>query len=373
MFDKKTWIIGVIFLFLLIVVSIFSTSNTSEQYPPYLVESPSPTGLKAIYTYLEQGDYDVSSEETLPATTEETLRILVNPPVFSDNNIENHYLDYVREGNTVVLAKENPDGLFNLQTEYAVTESFNTEPQTTTEADYQGEPLEVLQNSFLRLTVNDDDIVLLEDNAGALAIERKVGEGSLIVLLEPAWLTNEHITEHDHTAAIFNLIPFEESKTVIFDEYSLATSGGLVSYFELFPGWAYVLLVQGLIITIFILWNQGKRFGPIYPVREETVRLSNERVRALAIWQSKGKNYQASLQYQLEYLKEVIRERYGIPYHHSWKERLTRMEEKIDSISAKELDYIAQGIETISSRKSLNKHEYLSWSAKIDKIREEVE
>ncbi len=372
MFGKKTWIIGIILFLLLIVVSIFSTSNTPEQYPAYLVESPSPTGLKAIYTYLDKNGYDVSKEDTLPTMTKETLRILVNPPVFTDQTIENHYLNLLREGNTIVLAKENPDGLFNLETEYTMTEAFNSEPQTT-EADYQGETLKVLPNSFVRLVTNDDDNVLLEDNAGAVAIEREIGEGSLIVLLEPAWLTNEHITEYDHTQALFNLMPFEESETVIFDEYSLTTSGGLVSHFELYPGWAYVLLVQGIIITIFILWNQGKRFGPIYPVREETVRLSNERLRAIAIWQTKGKNYHTSIEYQLEYLKEVIRQQYGIPYHHSWKERLARMEGKTETISAKELDHIAQGIETISSRKSLNKQEYLSWSAKIDKIREEVE
>ncbi|MGP4039988.1 DUF4350 domain-containing protein [Gracilibacillus sp. D59] len=372
MFGKKTWIIGIIFFLLLIAVSIFSTSNTPEQYPPYLAESPSPTGLKAIYTYLEQNDYEVSNEKTLPSKTEDTLRILVNPPVFTDSNVENHYLDYVREGNTIVLAKENPDGLFNIQTEYKMTETLNSEPQTT-EINYQGETLEVLQNSFVRLAVTDSDTVLLKDNAGPLAIKRKIGEGYLIVLLEPAWLTNEQINKYDHTPVVFNLIPFDETEKVIFDEFSKVTSGGLVSHFELYPGWAYVLLLQGIIISIFILWHQGKRFGPIYPVREETVRLSNERLKAIAIWQVKGKNYQASIEYQLDYLKEAIRERYGIPYHKSWKERLAVLEDTLDTITAKELQFIAQGIETISSGNSLNKQEYLSWSAKIDKIRDEVE
>ncbi|WP_018932100.1 DUF4350 domain-containing protein [Gracilibacillus lacisalsi] len=370
MFGKKrSWIFGILFFLLLIVVSVFSTSNTPEEYPPYLVESPSPTGLKALYTYLEQNGHDVTQEEALPTMTKETLRVLVNPPVFTDQQTENHYLDYVRQGNTIVLAKENPDGLFNLKTEYALTGSESE----TTEADYQGEKLEVLQNSFVRLAANEDDNVLLEDDAGALAIERHIGEGSLIVLLEPTWLTNDQITKHDHTSAVFNLIPFKESGPVIFDEYSLTKTGGLVSHFELYPGWAYVLLIQGIIMAIFILWNQGKRFGPIYPVREETVRLSNERLRAIAIWQAKGKNYYASLEYQLDYLKEVIRERYGIPYQQNWTERLAGIAGKTDAISTKELDYIAQGIETILARKSLNKQEYLSWSAKIDKIREEVE
>ncbi|MGN8647168.1 DUF4350 domain-containing protein [Gracilibacillus sp. HCP3S3_G5_1] len=372
MFGKKTWIIGIVFFLLLIGVSIFSTSNTPEQYPPYLVESPSPTGLKAIYTYLDQNGYDVSKEETLPTISKETLRILVNPPVFTDQYTENYYLDYIREGNTVVLAKENPDGLFNLQTEYVVTEALNNESQTM-EANYQGNTLELIQNSSFRLEYNDDDTVLLEDDAGALAMERKIGEGSLIVMVEPTWLTNGQVTEHDHTPIVLSLIPFDEAGSIIFDEYSLVGSGGSLSYFELFPGWAYVLLVQGIIIMIFILWHQGKRFGPIYPVREETVRLSNERLKAIAIWQSKGKNYYKSIEYQLEYLKHAIRERYGIPYHQSWDKRLSMLEGKTKVISGKELQHLAQGIETILNKKSLNKQEYLAWSATIEKIREEVE
>lgn len=106
MFGKKrSWIFGILFFLLLIVVSVFSTSNTPEEYPPYLVESPSPTGLKALYTYLEQNGHDVTQEEALPTMTKETLRVLVNPPVFTDQQTENHYLDYVRQGNTIVLCQ----------------------------------------------------------------------------------------------------------------------------------------------------------------------------------------------------------------------------------------------------------------------------
>ncbi|MDX8046386.1 DUF4350 domain-containing protein [Gracilibacillus sp. S3-1-1] len=369
---KKIWIIGMVFFLLLIGASIFSTSQTPKSYPPYLVESPAPTGLKALYTYLGENGYDVTEEDRLPALSDQALRILVSPPVFTDNRTEEHYLDYIRQGNTLVLAKNNPDGLFSLKTDYVMPETV-PEEEVNTEAESQERTLHLMNRNSVRLSLETDDHILLEDEYGALAIEREIGNGSLIVLVEPDWLMNQYITEYDHTEAVFNLIPFEKANKIVFDEYSADTSRGTLSQFELYPGWAYTLLVQGLMITIFILWYQGKRFGPIYPVREETVRLSNQRLKAIAIWQTKGKNYYTSVEYQLEYLKEAIRSRYGIPYHQSWQKRLVTLAEHNTQFSANELRKIAQSIETIGQRKTLNKSEYLSLSTTIDKIREEVE
>lgn len=373
MLSKRTWIVAVVFFLLLILVSVFSNNNTPKPYPPYLVDSPAPLGVKGLYTYLDQNNYQVDDSDVLP-NTEKTgeLRFLIEPPIYSDNSVEQHYLEYIEAGNTLILAKQNPDSLFGIETEYAM-ETFLMEEDEVSEISHQFETFEVLHQNPYRIISDENDQILLEDELGPIGIERKIGKGSLIILSAPDWFTNDQITRHQHLNALCEVIPFQEAETIIFDEYSLTASGGTVSKFELYPDWAYILLVQGTILAIFILWHQGKRFGPIIPVREETVRLSDERLKALAIWQLKGKNFQPSLENQLEYLKEVIRSRYGIPYHKSWQDRLKSMEGRMTSIPAKKIHSIAAGFETISQQESLNKQEYLKWSEIIDKIRQEVE
>ncbi|WP_058305868.1 DUF4350 domain-containing protein [Gracilibacillus massiliensis] len=372
MLGKRTWIVAVVFFLILIGVSVFSSNNTPEPYPPYLIDSPAPTGLKGFYTYLNQNQYQVDDSESLPnQTSSGEVRFLLDPPIYSDNSVEKQYQDYLSNGNTIILAKQNPDSLFGIETEYAM-ETFLNEEEQTMEVTHQNDSFDVIHESLHRIITEEEDHILLEDEFGVLAIEREIGEGSLIVFTEPGWLTNDEITKEQHLDVLFEILPIQEAETIIFDEYGLIDSGGLVSPFALYPNWAYVLLVEGIIATILVLWYQGKRFGPIVTVREETVRFSDERLKALAIWQLKGKNYQPSIKDQLDYLKEAIRQRYGIPYYKSWQERLSSIEGKITSFSAKELNQIAKGFETISEQQSLNKQEYLKWSHEIDKIREEV-
>lgn len=372
MFKNKTWMFGILFFIILIVLSFFSTDNSPKEYAPYLVESPSPTGTKALYTYLEQSGQPIAQADILPQKVNDSeTRLLLNPPVFSDLEVNNHYSQYVENGNHLIIGKKNPDGLFDIETEY-VPETMIKEEETT-DIMISSESYQVFLETPFRLIEQEGDIVLLEDEYGVIALERAAGAGSYTVFLEPDWLTNEYITKHDHLPVLFRLFPFEEAAPIIFDEYSVATRGGVASSFELYPGWAYVVLVEGLVITILLLWHQGKRFGPVQPVREETARFSDERIKAIANWQLKGKNYKESLQSQLSYLQDIIRERYGIPYHLSWKDRMDKIKVRLTSLSEGDWKKMNEGIETTLEKQSINKQEYLHWSKLIDKIRKEVE
>ncbi|UOQ84198.1 DUF4350 domain-containing protein [Gracilibacillus salinarum] len=371
MFKNKTWIVGIAFFIILIAVSYYSSSNAPEQYPNYAIESPSLTGVKALYTYLSEQGNQTSIEKQAPDQQENTLRLLVNPPVFTDQQVSTKYIDYMKQGNTLVVAKENPDGLLGIKTEYAL-QGMLPDSEETSELQINGTTRKAVYNTPVRLIASGDDQILAEDDFGPLAIKQQVGDGSLIILTEPDWFTNEQILDQDHLAIILEIVPFDQFSHIVFDRYSVSNAGGQVSPFELYPGWTYVLLVQGIILTFFILWYQGKRFGPIYPVREEIVRFSNERSKAIAIWLVKGKNYQASLHYQMDYLKEIIRMRFGIPYHKNWHDRLQDIESHISTIKPKQLQKLASELENLQQQSSLNKQQYLYWSQQLDKIRDEV-
>ncbi|WP_130859186.1 DUF4350 domain-containing protein [Gracilibacillus phocaeensis] len=369
MFGKKTWIIGAVFFLLLIGVSMLTANQTPTQYPPYLVDSPSPTGLKALYTYLEDNEYDVQQAEGLSDSTDHSLRMMVNPDLPSDQSVEDAYQSYIEAGNTVVLAKENPQDFFGVNT-IMTGQSLSNEP---VEIFHHEQPLTVSLQSDMAIEPEENDHVLLTTSDDqVIALERPIGEGSLIVLTEPNWLTNEGITAQDQTDAVFATIPFDQQPSIVFDEFSAADIGS-VSPFDLYPGWAYVLLVQGIILAIFILWKQGKRFGPVYPVREETVRLSDERIQAIAIWQTKGKNYTAAIQNQLTYLKEAVRLRYGLPHHDSWEVRLNLLKKKQTSLSTQQVQQLSQRFTAVEDNLPIHKQEFLALSQTIDTIRKEVE
>ncbi|WP_163539424.1 DUF4350 domain-containing protein [Gracilibacillus sp. YIM 98692] len=362
--------IGIAFVLILVAVSYFSTSQTPEEYPAYLSASPSPTGTKAFYTYLDK-EYQVTKETSLPSDITEkqnTIRLLLNPPLFTDQSIQKSYIDYMKDGNTLAIWKNNPDGLFNIQSDY-VEELVNID-QTTVETDSSS--YQALSSIPVRIQMENEDHVLLKDEYGPIAIERSIGDGKLIVALEPDWLTNDWITKEGHVALIFNTLPLDHEKHIIFDEYSYYTQEGLQAQFNLYPNWAYVLLFEGILLTILWLWYSGKRFGAIIQPRDEMVRFSDERLKALSNWYLKGKNYHASIQYQADYLKDRIKEQYGIPYHKSWIERLSAIENKVTS-SNHELRQVAEELETLLHRDSLLKQEYLIWSKRLDRLQKEVE
>src|SRR5699024_8055442 len=74
------------------------------------------------------------------------------------------------------------------------------------------------------------------------------------------------------------------------------------------------------LLTLFWLWYQGKRFGPLRQPREATVRFSNEKTSALAAWYQRGRRYQDSIVIQADYLKLLLQEKWGIPYQQGWQE-----------------------------------------------------
>src|SRR5690606_22417663 len=97
------------------------------------------------------------------------------------------------------------------------------------------------------------------------------------------------------------------------DEYSHQSSQ-LANVTEIYPKWLLVLGLQLIILTLLWLLYRGKRFGPIRTPRESYVRFSDEHITSLAAWYEKGKLYNDSLKTQADYVKMLLREKWGIPY-----------------------------------------------------------
>lgn len=372
--NRRTWLWLAVLLLLFIVISYFTVSKDAEEYPGYVSNSPSPTGVKAFYTYMDQGAGSVNrwsaSPEHLTKQDDNQLLMMVEPFFIPDQRDMESYVAFMKAGNTILLLKDNPEGMFGLKTDPLMEELKDEEAvEGIAGEDYHAEKL-----SPVRMRVKETDEVLLQDAAGAMAIKRSYGSGDLIVANSPDWITNDKILDMDHLQLLFSLLEEQnpEVNTILFDEYSHAT-GNASSIDTLYPRWLLVIGLQGLLLTVLMLWHQGKRFGPVLVARDEMVRFSDERVKALAAWYQKGKRYHDSLNHQADYVKLLLQERWGIPYYKEWQDIDEQMKRKRKHLAAVDVDEFLTGLTSVLKNEHVNKKDYLKWSERIDQLRREVE
>ena len=369
--QKKTWIwlISLVFLFTFFIFLLFE--EEPAEYPPYVSDSPAPMGTKAFYRFLEEEYPNVerleSMSRSLPTNEKNGLLIMIEPPLFSEQAAQEAYQSYVEAGNTIVLLKRNPDGMFNLNTTFA--KAINEQAIIL---DGIGNYQARVQSSNRLVAKETDEVLLMDESDEPIAVKRTIGDGTLLVMTEPDWLTNQLILEHDHLAIVLSLIDFSAYSSIKFDAYTYGTAGSL-SAISVYPKWLLVAILQILILTVLWLGLKGKRFGPVIEPREATVRFSDERLRALGLWYLRGKNYQDALHIQANYSKQMLQERYGIPYQKSWHNSLDAIDRSLKGMERKEIDSFITGLQEVLLQEKITKQQFLVWSQKIDRLRKEVE
>nr|WP_207789360.1 DUF4350 domain-containing protein [Neobacillus terrae] len=366
--NPSIWLVLLFALF--IVSSIFSFSPKPKDYPRYVSNSPAPDGVKAIYTYLkdEQGMKTWAQvPQILPQSAKGNLLIMIEPFFMPEKEDMQAYLKFLKAGNTILLFKENPKGMFDLK-----TNPFGTSKPVTKLYDNKNHSFRGEISSPIRLLANKEDTILLRDERGTVAIERKVGKGKLIVNIAPEWMTNREIVKQDHLPLVLNLLKESRSETILLDEY-IHGEQNAPRYLSVFPKWFLLLLLQGILILVFWLWQSGKRFGPIFIPREETVRFSDEGIQALTAWYLRGRRYHDSLLIQADYVKLLLQEAWGIPYSWEWNDLTGHLDRKWLNQPEAEIRTFLQGLTAILAKEDVSKQEYLQWSQNLNRLRKEVE
>ncbi|HEY2420932.1 MAG TPA: DUF4350 domain-containing protein [Neobacillus sp.] len=369
--NKQTWIWLTILLLFFVLVNYSVFSQKPKNYPNYVSDSPSPTGVKAFYTYLNkemESKRWVAPPEMLAKGKENLLLVMVEPSFIPDQKEMNAYIHFMEAGNTVLLFQNNPKGMFDLKTEQidvAATNAVKVHDQQHT--TYKAEI-----NSSFRLVKKKADEILFYDDAGTISLKRPIGKGQLIVTISPEWLTNDKLLNKDHLPLILTLFAEGKAKNAMFDEYVHGQQNASTTM-NIYPKWFLLLLLQAIIITGLWLWYKGKRFGPIFVPREASVRFSDEGIRALTAWYIRGRRYHDSIFIQSDYVKHFLQERWGIPYNKEWKELSSLLERKLVHMPKSELGPFLNGLANVLEKEKLNKQEFLLWSRKLDRLREEVE
>ncbi|PLS09535.1 DUF4350 domain-containing protein [Neobacillus cucumis] len=366
------WFIALLLLF--IAVSYFAYQPKPEIYPSYVTVSPSPTGVKALYTYLKKEKEVKSwihSPDLLPKEKHNQLLVMVGPAFTPEKKWMQQYINFMEAGNTILLMQTNPKGMFNIETDYIQRGSSQSDKWTKVK-DENGKTYRAEVDSDIRIrTVKNDDI-LLSDQSGAIAAKRAYGKGQLIMAITPQWMTNEKLLKKDHLPLSFLLLKQGKADSILFDEY-IHGGENESSILTVYPKWFLVLILQGILLVVLWLWYKGKRFGPLLSPREEWVRYSDEKIQAIAAWYLRGRRYQDSLRVQADYVKLLLQEQWQIPYSKDWQDLSPYFERKWLKMPANEIQTFLGGIAAILNQDKINQQEYLLWSRKLEELRNEVE
>ncbi|WP_421381951.1 DUF4350 domain-containing protein [Bacillus salacetis] len=370
--NKSKLIIFTVILLAFAVLSYFIGMRAPKQYPDFVSGSPAPMGTKAIYTYLdnERGSVDrwTHSPNLLDTSKDNQLLVMVEPFSIPNSEKTGQYREFMEQGNTILLLKTVPDGMFDVKTLPVEQE----EEEAVTVTDKNGEEKSTYTPAPIRIETTTADEVLISDEEGAVAVQRPVGDGSLIVAIAPEWMTNSTILEKDHLPLVLSLFNEADPETILFDEY-IHGGGSASSVVTLYPQWFLILIIQGALLILLWLWHQGKRFGPIETAREEYVRFSDERIKALAAWYIRGKRFADSLNIQADYVKLLLQEKWGIAYSREWTDSTEGLGRKWKTATEKEITSFVNGLTAVLNKEKMTKQEYLLWSKKLDRLRKEVE
>ncbi|MEH7479801.1 DUF4350 domain-containing protein [Neobacillus drentensis] len=365
----RTWIGLVILLSLFLVFSYFSYSPKPQVFPAYVTNSPSPTGVKAFYTYVKKdnaGKIWSHSPDLLKATADHQLLVMAEPAFIPEKEEMNAYINFMKAGNTILLLQNDPQGMFDVKT-------VSVDTQETMKVYTQGHTSYRAQiDSGIRLQTKKEEEVLIYDEAGPIAVKQSYGNGHLIVAITPGWMTNEDLLKKDHLRLLLYLINEGFTDKILFDEY-IHGGENASTFLNVYPMWFLLLVLQGGLLMILWLWWKGKRFGPIFVPREEAVRFSDEGIQAVAAWFLRGKRYRDSIIIQADYVKLLLKERWQIPYNREWKDLSSYFERKWTKVPANEIRPFLIGLVNILEKEKITKQEYLLWSKKLEQLRREVE
>ena len=365
-----------IWLFCLLIVFLIAMyiiqSNQPKQYHPYTSKSPAPTGTKSLYTYVNNHYDSVNrwsqSPEKLSTTVTDQLLIIIEPLRTMTSEEINHYEQFIRAGNTVLLLTNTPMSLFDMEYSNEISDEYKM-------YDANGKAYDIKEISAYRFNVDEneqEEKIFEDENGQALAIKKSIGDGEVYVFSSVDFLMNQFILEEDHIPIIIHTLNQLDVESVYFDE-SIYFEPTTFSQFEPYPKWFLLLMIQLIILTLLWLLLKGKRFGPIQTVREDAVRFSDESIRAVANWYLRSRQYHDSLNIQAAYLKNMCMEKWGVSTNKEWSEYKHLVKEKRITIKGLDIDAFFDEIGHVLRKEKMSKQEYLLWSKKIDQVKREVE
>jgi len=358
----------VVALLLLLLIGAFVVKPEAPAYPPYVASSAQADGSKAVVLLMQEKGMRVREwwqpMKFLPPQEGQVLVSLQPRGVIEREEL----LDWVAAGNDLILFDEEPqdweEASFTVRTiEKGMVQRKIHGPHLV--ADATG-----TARTTARLKEDPDMETLISDEAGILGGRTQVGDGTITLFLVPEWMTNGQIAKQAHFEAIW---PFLQEKwsVVWMDEYhhGYREQPGI---FALYPGWLIAGFAQLGLLLLFVVWWRGKRFGPIYTLREWTVRRGDETLLAVASWYERRRLAVDALRHREAYLRQMLYERWGIPQRAELHEIVSMARSKWSIEESEQMDRVLQRLEQAKTGKYTPK-QLLADSLLLDEIIKRLE
>ncbi|MDR4999311.1 DUF4350 domain-containing protein [Brevibacillus parabrevis] len=363
----RTYRIGIIVaIVLLIVVGWFVVKPAATHLPPYLASSAQPDGIKAVLLLLEEKGGRVKEwrqpTHMLPTASGQAL-LVVEPQSLTDKEQES-LLEWVESGNDLLLFSEHPIDWEDLPFEPKFSEGASKE------RNIQGQGLPEGQSGKARTLVRWQEADGLEplfyDEQGILAGKVELGAGSVSYFLVPDWLTNRKINELSHFEAVWPHL--QENWSVIWiDEYhhGLQETPGLLA---IYPGWLVATIIQLSLVLLLFVWWKGKRFGPVYTLREWTVRRGDETLLAVASWYERRSLARDALAHREAYLRQLLHDRWGIHQKADRAQILHSAKQRWSEPRVQKLADVLERLERVRSQEKYSAKQLLADSLLLDEM-----
>lgn len=363
----------VIAIFLLVGISLLIVKPAPPSYPPYVAKSAQPNGSKAIVMLMEEKGKRIKEwrqpMKFLPSQAGQVL-ISLEPKGMTELERE-ELLDWVALGNDLILFAEEPADWEQASFQLILQENEEEEAERKIWGPQLSGNRNGVVQSPLRLDKSQDMEELLSDDAGVLAGRTTISEGTVSLFLVPQWMSNGQVARHDHFEAIWPYLQNEWS-VVWMDEYHHGYRDQ-PSLFALYPGWLIAGFAQlGLLLLMWIWWR-GKRFGPIYTLREWTVRRGDETLLAVSSWYERRRLAIDALRHRETYLRQLMHERWGVHQRAEHHEILQVARTKWNESELAALVQVLQRLEQIKTENAYSQKQLLADSLLLDKILKRLE
>jgi hypothetical protein len=399
--------IGIVFVMVACILAglvWFEWATISEKLP-WSSQNPEPTGVKALSEFLSERGIPAkpweNDDQNLPPGTGNTL-MMVNPQTKKPDSVQIRSLSrWMSEGNQVVLWS-SPDSDWSKALQFSGQSCQVSEEYVKVNPQFHQEWLDEVQflnwkNSKCIAPGKGIIPVLKDDQSHVLVAFKRVGQGRIVYVPDPALISNQNIDKADHIALLLWMVskPFQEA--VWFDEtihplfgkweqpskqanepppiqddsISEPSAGTFLAALGMNGGF---VLLQIVLFMLLWLFARGKRFASPRMELVTEKRDSLEYIHALARLYRRSNLRIEALLYMKEQLHLEIWRKLGLRGHESETDMLNQLELYMGTEFRKTYESITRLIQDAAdSDNKLTSYIFVEWSRTLWQLRKEIE
>jgi hypothetical protein len=407
----------------LILVSTFSYTQKGKEQDYEVAPNRStyhsgPTGVRALYDFLNESGYKVTRwKETPQKLLTDSGRSVKTFVITGDIKVRftdaetDALLNWIKSGGRLVLIDRNPQqdrgakpGSWNIRVQPFATPTLETDPADSQQMTNDVVAFKPVQPTLLtrnidsvmpsrfasRLSISpvtaldavtvdasDPDetpaepttevapapVVHMFDDKGALLVDYTYELGRVVILTDPYMISNGGIKLNDNLQLAINIVGAGGDGLIAFDEYHQGKGRTQNTFAGYFAGTPVLLLAAQIgFVVVLILWGRGSRFGRPLPLAQVDRRSSLEFVASMAELQQRARAFDLAIENIYTRTRRVLARHAGVDYNSSRSEIASRIASR-GTIDGRRLETLMRECEGVING------EPCSWRQSIDLVR----